>query len=55
MPSGAAIVQRCIEGNPDSIKLFGGLFVYLIGDSRQLQSIKDNPLYNRNEVETLCF
>lgn len=38
--------QRCIEDKPDDIDPFG--YVYLIGDIRQSQPVKDTLFYNRN-------
>ena len=40
--------QRCREATAQSRKLFGGMFVFLLGDLKQLPPVKDKPMYSSN-------
>ncbi|XP_074596278.1 ATP-dependent DNA helicase Pif1-like [Brevipalpus obovatus] len=40
------IEKRLREINPERDEAFGGIFIYLFGDFRQLPPVKDTPLYS---------
>ena len=40
--------QRCREAAAQSRKRFGGIFVYFLGDLKQLLPVKDRPMYSSN-------
>lgn len=47
--------QRCRESKPVSNKYFERLFVYIVGEFRYLQPIKDIPLYKRHIKDILAL
>ena len=47
--------QRCQELFPSINEPFGGLYVYLFGDFRQLPPVRDLPLYSDTSVQFSLF
>ena len=48
-----ALEKRCQELFPNINKPFGGLYVYLFGDFRQLPPVRDLPLYSDTFTDEL--